>query len=127
VVRSFTVVARREPVDGCVTAPAARAHSQSRDSYVTTVYLKGSPPPGLRDCSEVRIEPRADLRATNLEEADVSDANLTDADLRVASLRNADLSGGKLRNANLSGATWVDGRRRAKPSVGGCRAWWAAG
>lgn len=91
--------------------------SKYEKNYVSSVYLKGSPPSqpsGYRDCSHVEIGPHADLSTcqlsyANLMRANLRDANLTGADLSFADLSFADLTfadltGVDLTDANLTGA-----------------------
>jgi len=67
----------------------------------------------------------ANLDVADLRGADLSRANLTGADLDRVDLRSADLSGARLSRARLSGAnltdaTWTDGIKCGKGSIGGC-------
>jgi hypothetical protein len=57
----------------------------------------------------------ANLRATDFAYADLKGADLSYADLTGAALGGADLGG-----VRLDSAIWVDGRRCARESVGGC-------
>ncbi|MCK4974811.1 MAG: pentapeptide repeat-containing protein, partial [Sulfurimonas sp.] len=88
-----------------------------------------------------KIEPKANLKGANLQDAELtnaqlqranlSDANLTNAQLQVADLSYADLRGANLKDADISytkfigaklgGATWVNGLKCRKTSVGFCR------
>lgn len=53
--------------------------------------------------------------------ADFTNARLNDADLRGANLRNAQIDNAQFGKAKLEGATWVDGRKCGKGSIGVCR------
>jgi len=53
--------------------------------------------------------------------ADLTNARLNDADLRGANLRNAQIDNAQFGKAKLEGATWVDGRKCGKGSIGVCR------
>jgi uncharacterized protein YjbI with pentapeptide repeats len=70
--------------------------------------------------SQARLQ-RADLKNANLYRTNLASANLTGADLRNAILVRANVDGVNLRDANLSGATWIDGRKCAKGSIGECK------
>ncbi len=62
----------------------------------------------------------ANLRQASLSGANLGGANLTIADLSCAHLRGANLTRAHLLGADLSHATWTDGRKCAKGSIGGC-------
>lgn len=62
-----------------------------------------------------------DLTGSNLRGTDLSNADLSGADLSFADLSDAKLEGAVLDGARLRGAIWMDGRRCAETSVGGCR------
>lgn len=62
----------------------------------------------------------AKLVGANLRAADFAYADLTGADLSYADLTGANLGGADLGGARLDSAIWVDGRRCARESVGGC-------
>lgn len=68
----------------------------------------------------------AHLSAADLRQADLRRADITRADILFADLTGANLIGAKLHfsardRANFSGATWIDGRKCAAESIGGCR------
>ena len=63
----------------------------------------------------------ARLSGANLRGANLSFANLDQADLRSADLSGARLSRANLHGANLTDATWTDGIKCGKGSIGGCR------
>lgn len=82
-------------------------------NYVTIVDIltpnRHSIRTGTTDCSNISIQPYADLSNCNLAGADLSyvnltNANLTNANLSAADLDSANLSNANLSNANLSGA-----------------------
>jgi hypothetical protein len=77
-------------------------------NYVTIVDIPAPNRPMVRagtlDCSNVMIQPGADLSNCNLSGADLSNANLTGADLSGAILTDANLPGANLPGANLTGA-----------------------
>jgi hypothetical protein len=62
----------------------------------------------------------AKLVGGNLRAADLAYADLKGADLSHADLTGATLGGAELGGARLDSAIWVDGRRCARESVGGC-------
>ena len=67
----------------------------------------------------------AKLTKADLRSADLSGANLTEANLDRANLSGANLSGARLYRANLfaanlTDATWTDGRKCGKGSIGYC-------
>jgi hypothetical protein len=62
----------------------------------------------------------AKLVGANLRAADFAYADLKGADLSFADLTGATLGGADLSGARLDSAIWVDGRRCARESVGGC-------
>lgn len=61
------------------------------------------------------------LVGADLRDADLSYTNLSGANLAYANLTGARMEGAILRGANLSGATWMDGKKCAADSAGGCR------
>ena len=67
------------------------------------------------------------LKGANLTGAKLSGANLRKANLtkviglRTANLTKANLRRANLKNAKLEGATWTDGRKCAKGSIGKCK------
>ena len=63
---------------------------------------------------------RALLKGANLRAADLAYADLAGADLGYADLTGAVLGGAVLDGARLDQAIWVDGRRCAAGSLGGC-------
>ncbi len=63
----------------------------------------------------------AKLKRTNLEKADLDRANFTNADLRGANLYKASIQQTIFTNANLENATWINGKRCVKGSLGECR------
>jgi len=87
------------------------------------------------------IEPKANLKGADLNNAELtnaklqganlSNANLTDSQLQCADLTNADLRGvnlkgadityAKLEGAKLGGAIWITGNTCRKNSIGFCR------
>ena len=60
------------------------------------------------------------LKGANLRAADLANADLGGADLGYADLSGAVLGGAVLDGARLDQAIWVDGRRCAAGSLGGC-------
>jgi hypothetical protein len=62
----------------------------------------------------------AQLKGANLRAADLAYADLTGAELSYADLTGAVLGGAILDGARLDQAIWVDGRRCAAGSLGGC-------
>jgi len=77
-------------------------------NYVTIVDIPAPNRPmvraGTKDCSNLSIQPGANLDNCNLSGADLSDAELSYANLTNASLAYASLSGADLAYASLSGA-----------------------
>lgn len=63
---------------------------------------------------------RALFKGANLRAADLAYADLAGADLSYADLTGAVLGGAVLDGARLDQAIWVDGRRCAAGSLGGC-------
>ena len=62
----------------------------------------------------------ANLSGTNLYKANLIGANLGGANLTKADLYKANLTGANLTKADLSGATWTDGIKCGKGSIGEC-------
>lgn len=62
----------------------------------------------------------ANLKRANLEKANLDQVNFTNADLRSANLYKARINGAIFTNANLENATWIDGSRCKKGSIGEC-------
>jgi hypothetical protein len=60
------------------------------------------------------------LKGANLRAADLANADLAGADLGYADLTAAVLGGAILDGARLDNAIWIDGRRCAPGSLGGC-------
>ena len=60
------------------------------------------------------------LKGANLRAADLANADLAGADLGYADLTAAVLGGAILEGARLDNAIWMDGRRCAAGSLGGC-------
>jgi hypothetical protein len=60
------------------------------------------------------------LKGANLRAADLANADLSGADLGYADLTGAVLGGAILDGARLDNAIWMDGRRCAAGSLGGC-------
>ena len=63
---------------------------------------------------------RADLSGANLTKATLWRAKLGGANLTKANLYKANLTKANLDKANLTGATWTDGRKCGKGSIGKC-------
>jgi len=63
----------------------------------------------------------ARLLGANLRGADLAYAEFADADLSHADLGGARIGAATWQGVRLDGAIWVDGRRCASGSVGGCR------
>lgn len=63
----------------------------------------------------------ADLSGANLAGANLSSANLSSANLTGANLTGANLTGANLNKADLTGATWTDGAKCKKGSIGVCK------
>jgi uncharacterized protein YjbI with pentapeptide repeats len=74
---------------------------------------------------------QASLNGANLSRANLSGANLGGANLQAANLSKANLTGANLKDiysyeanwsgANLTGATWIDGHKCQRGSIGVCR------
>ncbi|MDP4013213.1 MAG: pentapeptide repeat-containing protein [Candidatus Nanopelagicales bacterium] len=83
-------------------------------SDTESIREAGAPAPaasqGLRDCSDVPKEPKANLSHCDLIGSDLSGAKLWAANLTGANLFRADLTGADLTRADLSGAylSWAD-------------------
>lgn len=63
----------------------------------------------------------ANLSGVNFTKADLSGADLLGAYFKGADLTGAKLTGAWFSSANFSFATWVDGRRCGKQSIGTCK------
>lgn len=95
-------------------APGARlAGADLAAADLRYVDLRGA------DLSYARLG-GADLKGADLRDADLTYAVLNHVDLSFADLRGARLGGADLTEARLDGTLWVDGRRCAAGSRGGC-------
>lgn len=90
-----------------------------RNITLEKAYLVNS---NLRRCDlEKSNLKEANLKRANLERADLDQVNFTNADLRSANLYKATIIGTVFTNANLENATWINGERCKKGSIGECR------
>jgi hypothetical protein len=110
-VNEFNVVLLRPAAPDCAASPAPGVRwsgCDKRDAMLAAASLSG-----------------ADLRNAILAGADLSrsrldGANLSNVDLRGANLEGADMANTELTGARLDEATWIDGRRCERGSVGRC-------